>query len=58
MTRQKFLEILLTAFLSALITILQNILSVHVGNTENIINPVSAGVVGASLQAFRQMKYV
>lgn len=58
MTRQKFFEIVLTATISALIAILQNILSAHYGNSENIVNPINASIVGASLQTFRQIRYV
>jgi len=53
LTRQKILEILLTACLSALISALQNILSAYVGNSPHISDPGIAAVVGAFIHTAR-----
>lgn len=58
MTRQKLFEIILTACLSALIAILQNLLASHAGNIDTIIDPVATGAIGGTLSFFRNIKSV
>lgn len=58
MNKRKILEILLTALISAGIAFLQNLLS-QVGSEPLFqTNPQSAGIIGASISALRNFKFL
>ena len=54
--KEKILPILITAFLSALIAMLQNVLTAYVTNMPSGTSEVVSGGVGAVISAFKFLK--
>jgi hypothetical protein len=58
MSKQKILEIIITALLSAGIAFLQSLLVQHTATVIPIPDPATAGGIGAILSTFRNIKSV
>lgn len=53
-TKNKFIEIIITALISAGIAFLQNLLAQHTGTGIIETNPETAGIIGGAISAVRK----